>query len=365
MKRKREISEDEGSDEYTKTDKTDSKPKSAKKKSKLKQLIIINLSLFTILVIPLLAIIGKIDHKNVLVTMDKIYGERCYSDYWKPRNLTKLKISLDENLFGQHIAKSVITSALTRRWKSPSDKALVMSFHGWTGSGKNFVAKFIAESLFRKGIKSNNIHIYVSTVHFHDERKVNEYQQNLRDWILGNVTKCSDSIFIFDEVDKMPIGILDALKAFMDHHSIINGVDMSNALFILLSNTGGREITQRTFEFWQQGRIRNDLRYADYERLTLKGAYNEIGGLKNSVIIDKSLIDVYVPFLPLEQKHVRQCIERELINRGYELEDIGNDFFEQVLSDLVFWPAETQIYSSTGCKRVSQKVDQILYEQEL
>ena len=97
----------------------------------------------------------------------------------------------------------------------------------------------------------------------------------------------------------------------------------------------------------------------------LKGAYNEIGGLKNSVIIDKSLIDVYVPFLPLEQKHVRQCIERELINRGYELEDIGNDFFEQVLSDLVFWPAETQIYSSTGCKRVSQKVDQILYEQEL
>ena len=114
MKRKREISEDEGSDEYTKTDKTDSKPKSAKKKSKLKQLIIINLSLFTILVIPLLAIIGKIDHKNVLVTMDKIYGERCYSDYWKPKNLTKLKISLDENLFGQHIAKSVITSALTR-----------------------------------------------------------------------------------------------------------------------------------------------------------------------------------------------------------------------------------------------------------
>ena len=114
MKRKREISEDEGSDEYTKTDKTDSKPKSAKKKSKLKQLIIINLSLFTILVIPLLAIIGKIDHKNVLVTMDKIYGERCYSDYWKPKNLTKLKISLDENLFGQHITKSVITSALTR-----------------------------------------------------------------------------------------------------------------------------------------------------------------------------------------------------------------------------------------------------------
>ena len=37
----------------------------------------------------------------------------------------------------------------------------------------------------------------------------------------------------------------------------------------------------------------------------------------------------------------------------------------QVIGDLVFWPADTQIYSSTGCKRVSQKVDQILYELDL
>ena len=151
----------------------------------------------------------------------------------------------------------------------------------------------------------------------------------------------------------------------MDHHSIINGIDMSNVLFMLLSNTGGREITQKTFEFWQNGRIRDELRYADYERLTLKGAYNEVGGLQKSLIIDKSLIDVYVPFLPLEQKHVRQCIERELMDRGFDLKDIPNDFTEQVISDLAFWPVETQIYSSTGCKRVSQKVDQVLYEHEL
>ena len=29
----------------------------------------------------------------------------------------------------------------------------------------------------------------------------------------------------------------------------------------------------------------------------------------------------------------------------------------QVIGDLVFWPADTQIYSSTGCKRVSQICD--------
>ena len=106
-------------------------------------------------------------------------------------------------------------------------------------------------------------------------------------------------MFIFDEVDKMPIGVLDALRPFMDHHSIIDGVDMSRALFILLSNTGGKDITAKTFEAWQEGLKREDLRYADYESLILKGAFNEVGGLKKSAIIDRSVIDLYVPFLPL------------------------------------------------------------------
>ena len=29
--------------------------------------------------------------------------------------------------------------------KADPQKALVMSFHGWTGAGKNYVAKFVAE----------------------------------------------------------------------------------------------------------------------------------------------------------------------------------------------------------------------------
>ena len=66
----------------------------------------------------------------------------------------------------------------------------------------------------------------------------------------------------------------------------------------------------------------------------LKGAYNEVGGLQKSIIIDKSLIDVYVPFLPLEQKHVRQCVERELISRGYEPDQVGHDFYDQARTSL-------------------------------
>jgi len=51
------------------------------------------------------------------------------------------------------------------RNQNPS-KALVLSFHGWTGCGKNFVSKIIAKNLFQLGMKSNFVHLYVSSYHF-------------------------------------------------------------------------------------------------------------------------------------------------------------------------------------------------------
>lgn len=51
-----------------------------------------------------------------------------------------------------------------------------MSFHGWTGSGKNYVAKFIAESLFKQGLNSKYVHHFLSTLDFPDETREDEYK---------------------------------------------------------------------------------------------------------------------------------------------------------------------------------------------
>ena len=51
------------------------------------------------------------------------------------------------------------------------------------------------------------------------------FQLQLIDWIRGNVSVCDRSLFVFDEVDKIPQGILDAVKPFIDYHEDINGVD--------------------------------------------------------------------------------------------------------------------------------------------
>lgn len=55
-------------------------------------------------------------------------------------------------------------------------QALVMSFHGWTGGGKNYVSKFIAESIYKLGMRSRFVHVFVSTVHFPHEEKADIYK---------------------------------------------------------------------------------------------------------------------------------------------------------------------------------------------
>lgn len=42
-----------------------------------------------------------------------------------------------------------------------------------------------------------------------------------------------------------------------------------------------------------------------------------VGGFHQSHLIQKSLIDVYVPFLPMEKSHVRLCAENEFKKQNY------------------------------------------------
>jgi len=51
------------------------------------------------------------------------------------------------------------------------------------------------------------------------------FQVQLIDLIKTNVSKCERSLFVFDEVDKIPKGVLDAVTPFLDYHEVIDGVD--------------------------------------------------------------------------------------------------------------------------------------------
>lgn len=53
-------------------------------------------------------------------------------------------------------------------------------------------------------------------------------------WIRGNVSACARSVFIFDEMDKMHVGLIDAIKPFLDYYDVVDEVSYQKAIFIFL-----------------------------------------------------------------------------------------------------------------------------------
>ncbi|XP_054709085.1 torsin-1B-like [Uloborus diversus] len=269
--------------------------------------------------------------------------------------MPELESSLKKRLFGQHLVNMVVPKSLkAHTGKSSPKKALVMAFHGWTGSGKNYVSKMIAENLYKLGSKSSFVHWYIATHDFPHASEKEEYREKLRKEIPEFTKRCGQSLFIFDEVDKMVPGVIDVLAPFLDFYETVDGVDYRKNIFIFLSNAGGSEITRIAFNFWLDGRDRTEITLKDIEPLINIGAFNEEGGLKGNKIIEKNLIDVYVPFLPLEKSHVLECIKKELIERGQPVNDV---IASEVAKEIVYYPTEFQLFSSSGCKKISHKVD--------
>ncbi|OWK10427.1 TOR1A [Cervus elaphus hippelaphus] len=225
-----------------------------------------------------------------------------------------LQSDLDSKLFGQHLAKKVILNAVSGFISNPKPKKpLTLSLHGWTGTGKNFVSKIIAENIYEGGLSSDYVHLF----------------DQLQSWIRGNVSACARSIFIFDEMDKMHAGLIDAIKPYLDYYDNLDGVSYQKAIFIFLSNAGAERITDVALDFWRSG-------------------------FWHSSLIDRNLIDYFVPFLPLEYKHLKMCIRVEMQSRGYRVDE---DIVSRVAEEMTFFPKEERVFSDKGCKTVFTKLD--------
>ena len=327
---------------------------------------------------------------------------------WIDYQMNKLDNNLNHELHGQHLVKTIVPKLIRQHMRNENpEKALVLSFHGWTGSGKNFVSEIVARNIFRKyrdDGKSNFVRHFICN-HFNTNDKL-----LIKDWIKNNITNvvktCQRSLFIFDEIDKLPEGVIDAIKPFVDYNKFVDSIDYRKTIFIFLrfclnishfftffrifshffafysfyyflnSNTGGTGITKKSYEFHLLGKKRTDLRMKDLEPLINSGAFNENGGLHRSDIVEKNLINAFVPFLPLEKRHIKLCIIDYLkLHHNYSdpLTHPGEEFIRevrhrhfdsyliyftaQVANEMEYYPPDTQIYSRTGCKRVGSKVD--------
>lgn len=88
-----------------------------------------------------------------------------------------LRTDLKNKLFGQHIASRIVLNAVTGFMNDGDPKKpLVLSLHGPTGTGKNFISQIIAENIYKKGMKSKFVHVFISTYHFPHGSQIDSYK---------------------------------------------------------------------------------------------------------------------------------------------------------------------------------------------
>jgi hypothetical protein len=257
-------------------------------------------------------------------------------------NVTLLRLTFDERVYGQHIAADLIINALNDFNQDRSRRMLVMLWHGWTGVGKNYVSRIITEKL-----SSSSVHKII--VPFHLAHGTVDEARNLRDWMVSNLSSdslCRLQIFIVDEVDKTTSTVLENLHRTLAELSVTLLDSEVRTVIILLSNDGATDINSHLTNVLALGKSRDTVRPKDLQPILtsrwLAKMYSD------------RLIDIIVPFLPLERQHVIQCIEYELKMRGLKASE---ELVRNILSNLQFFPPDMQFFVKTGCRRVSYLID--------
>ncbi|KAM9338702.1 torsin-1A-like [Symphorus nematophorus] len=283
----------------------------------------------------------------------RVPQEKCDSE-WISFNKQGLQDDLNGQVFGQHIALPIILNSVTGFIQSVNvKKPLVLSLHGSTGTGKNFVSQLIAKHIYKEGMKSSFVHVFSAPLHFQDPSKIETYKSQLQQWIKGNVTNCARSMFVFDEMDKMHPGLIDSFMPFLEYYDKVDGVSYQKAIFIFLSNAGAGIITRTALDFWKDARTREDIKLTDLETQLSLSVFNDKRGWRHSSLIDKSLVDVFVPFLPLEYQHILQCVAAEMKARGLQPDQ---KVAAEMAKELNYFPKVERVFSVKGCKTIQARL---------
>ena len=114
----------------------------------------------------------------------------------------------------------------------------------------------------------------------------------------------------------------------------------------------------------KSGLERERIAFTNMDEFLKKEAFEQEGGLQHSDLIFRGLISNYIPFLPLERKHVKMCAKVEALKQGHLL---NQEFLDKVADTMSYGPEGTKMFSNSGCRGVDKKVALVVgrYRDEL
>ncbi|EDV19337.1 uncharacterized protein TRIADDRAFT_33759 [Trichoplax adhaerens] len=293
-------------------------------------------------------------------------------------NIFKAKLTKEwkQHVFGQDLAlkiiRNMLTSHLVRISKKTSKKALVLSFHGGVGTGKTLVAKLLAKVLYKNGLSSS----YVRRIHLKDfltNLNMDGKKHKLKTEIKRFVQSCTRPLVLFEEVDKLEAGVIDALSPYFDESSVDN-VSYANTIFIFTSNYASREINEEACRQFTVTTEVDDFDSENFYDIIRKISYRGTSaddstsrtGFASSEFVKHCLVSSFVPFLPLDMTHVLQCIDASLTRKlkDHEVSTLDkperkNDLIKLIYSQIHTVNADRcrKSFSEHGCKKVGDIAD--------
>lgn len=120
-------------------------------------------------------------------------------------------------------------------------------------------------------------------------------------------------------------------------------------------------INQKTHQLRSLGIQRSEIQYSDFES-TLDAESFLHGGLKNSDLVARAMIDAFVPFMPLEREHVRECTVAYLKEQHHWSDSriaAESKLIDKIVNDMQY-VTDTGLYARYGCKRVISRVDSLV-----
>ncbi|KAF6038282.1 hypothetical protein EB796_003409 [Bugula neritina] len=141
---------------------------------------------------------------------------------------------LQSTIYGQHIATATIAKLIGNHLEK-STQPLTVTFQGPTGVGKSYASRKVAEAVFTLGLESRFVHFWSGATLFTDVEKKSHYEKQIKDWVSTNISSCPHQLFVFDEVDEMPDGLLNVLRSYISPSPGDRSADYSKAIYIFIT----------------------------------------------------------------------------------------------------------------------------------
>ncbi|TRY53986.1 hypothetical protein DNTS_015545 [Danionella cerebrum] len=261
-------------------------------------------------------------------------------------DLEGLEKTLKREVFGQQeVADGLLGHLQDYLSTYVHNKPLVLSLHGATGVGKSHIGRLLAQH-FRSVVGDDLVMQYFVLHHCPTEEEVPLCAKSLDSHISEMVTQAEEEekipLFIFDEVEHMPMMLLDTLQELIHPQ---NNNKYLNAIYVLISSLGHEDITKF---------VLHNSSMALSERPNL---CQELSPWLKSYLREYHMLFLdaeILPFMLLEKSHVMNCFMDEMFREGFYPDRLH---VENLAEELSYFRVGEQEFSHSGCRQVVAKVN--------